>query len=109
MKISKMVEVLQAAERGEEVQWLTPDDLWVPWRTQQLNFVDYQYRIAPPKKEKEMTMVEQLRSMKPFGYQSQLACDAADRIEDLEIANESLSLERRATDELLAELKRRVG
>ena len=31
------------------------------------------------------------------------------RIESLEIANESLSLERRATDELLVEIKRRVG
>ena len=99
MNIDEMIAVLKAAKRGEEIQWLTPDDLWVPWRKQQCNFVDYHYRIAP---KKEMTLVDELRS--PMYVGLEICAAAANRIEALE----KLTLFGFTTDELLAEIARRV-
>jgi hypothetical protein len=106
--IDEMIEVLRAAKRGEDIQWLTPDDLWVPWRTQQFNFVAYQYRIAP---KPQMTLVEELRSYcnnpdRPL--MMALFNRAADRIEELEKAFQ-ITVKDFTTDELLAELKRRTS
>jgi len=65
--------------------------------------------------KKELSLVEELRNHAlPDPYDERevlhapLLKRAADRIESLEIANESLSLERRSTDELLAELRSRM-
>jgi hypothetical protein len=109
MKISEMIFVLQAAERGEQIEYRlyganTWKDIGGTW-----DFSNFDYRIAP--KKQELSLVEELREDKPRSVREwiELKDRAADRIESLEIANESLSLERRATDELLAELKRRVG
>ena len=102
MDIDSMIAVLEAAKNGEKIETANVCGEWT-----EVTFSNFpNYRIAP---KKEMTLVEQLRSLKPFGYQSQTCCDAADRIEELERKwtekNPSRLL---TTDELLAELKRRV-
>ena len=63
------------------------------------------YRIAP---KQEMTLVEELRRCVCDGPLIDLVYRAADRIELLELAAESMHLSRRTTDELLAEIARRV-
>jgi len=105
MEIKEMILVLQAAERGEEIEYRlyganTWKDMGGTW-----DFSNFDYRIAP---KKELSLVERLRLYPHINF-GDLRAEAADRIESLEIANESLSLERRATDELLVEIKRRVG
>ncbi len=82
MKIPEMIEVLQAAERGEKIEYECCDQGdWEPWKkSYQFNFDDFNYRIAPKKK---MTLVEELR-MYYDQHKAAIYKDAADRIEELE-------------------------
>jgi hypothetical protein len=108
MKISEMIEVLQAAERGENIEMRHHCDTtgrWYPidggW-----HFQSRDYRIAP---KKEMTLVERIRN----GLKAHCLLDmddvkaAADRIEELERVN-AKPIDHYTTDELLTEIKRRM-
>ena len=91
MKISEMIEVLQAAERGEVVE-IYVDGKWIAIDDPEFNFGDFDYRIAP---KKEMTLVEELRNSKNdqrtyMEWQHEIMCRAADRIEELEKEVEEL-------------------
>ncbi len=102
MELKEIIEVLQAAERGESIEfasatgtnWKTVigDPVWA--------FNQYKYRIAP---KKEMTLVEELRGVMNG---SELARRAADRIEFLEYALD-IPLRNYILEDLLAEIKRR--
>ena len=107
MKISEMIEVLQAYERGEQIEFQAFKDVWSPvgiapsW-----NFCLINYRIAP---KKELSLVEELRRVgNCVRLGGPLYLRAADRIEELEKEPLwSAPIEEYATDELLAEIKRR--
>ncbi len=109
MKISEMIEVLEAARRKEKTEFrykhADSNSIWVTNHACEFDFAHYTYRIAP---KKEMTLVEELRE-----YESQV-CDgnlfrrAADRIEKLEAMQKSPA-HLYTTDELLAEIKRRTS
>jgi hypothetical protein len=107
MKISEMVEVLRAAERGEDIEYRTylAGAPWMPWdKGRSWCFDRCVYRIAPKKK---ITLVDQLRITNIA-----ICKDAADRIEELEEKTQAIPvkipLEICAADELLAEIKRRM-
>ena len=108
MNIKEMIEVLQAARRGEKIEMsLICDfgDRWVVSAAPQWNFRDFDYRIAP---KREMTLVEELRhygGIDSIDLWGRLCRNAADRITELE----QYGLQDYTTDELLAELKRRTG
>jgi len=107
MKIKDMIEILQAAERGEKIEckasggsrWYSDHPIW--------NFAQVEYRIAP--KKQELSLVEEFRTLNPQFYSEwkDLAARAADRIEDLEGFSKK-SLYCYTTDELLADIKRRI-
>jgi ABC-type transport system involved in cytochrome c biogenesis ATPase subunit len=101
MKISEMIEVLQAAERGEVIESTTKMfENWTEVFDPVFDFHRLNYRIAP---KKEMTLVERLR-----GWTGKDMHDAADRIEELEKNIALLDLHYVPTDDLLAEIARRV-
>jgi DNA-binding NarL/FixJ family response regulator len=104
MNINEMIEVLQAAERGEKIEMSTTTSGWQRTEDPLWNFGVCDYRIAP---KKEITLVEALRQAS-LGAAPCLLSVAADRIELLELAAASMHLSRRTTDELLAEIARRV-
>ena len=107
MKISEMIEVLQAAESGKVVESkLKTLDQWEVADTPVWDFHYKDYRIA---QKKELSLVEELRAVDPDSWYATTCKHAADRIESLEIANQSLNLYHRTTDELLAEIKRRLN
>ena len=118
MTIDEMLEVLQAAKRGEKIEVLkerfdpceVPDhtDVWKPIVGPVLfNMPMDRYRIAP---KKETTLVEELRHKACYvGNPSDVLCRAADRIELLELAAESMHLSRRTQEELINEVRRRMG
>ena len=99
MGIKEMIEVLQAAERGEKIEVLKerfdpreiPDhtDVWKPIVGPVLfNMPMDRYRIAP---KKVMTLVEKLRAIHSSSDVVQIIYEAADRIEELEeILNENV-------------------
>ena len=108
MEIKDMILVLQAAERGEQIEcnqrcgW---EEKTHPW----WDFVNYTYRIAP----KKMTLVDELREVaKEAGTLNlpveQVVLRAADRIEELESCEPAVWLKDITTDELLSEIKRRT-
>ena len=104
MTLDDMIAVLEAAKRGEKIEWMNyASKSWDTYKFAEFNFVDYEYRIAP---KKEMTLVEELRTVCPEGMTRKLRERAADRIEELEKI--AFTLEHRPTDELLAEIARRV-
>ena len=108
MKIDEMIAVLEAAKRGEKIEWNNQGQ-WVLWRPEQFNFIGYTYRIAP---KKEMTLVEELRDVVDFKVSSfdcvrDTCLRAADRIEELDRPYPP-TIAQSTTDELLEELKRRV-
>jgi hypothetical protein len=114
MNLKEMIEILQAAERGEkiEVQTDMQSGVWQPWKGTVLHF-DLNYRIAP---KKEMTLVEELKAgVKDTGelissaaHVNALMSSAAYRIQDLEHnLMKPAHIDKFTTDELLAEIKRR--
>ena len=123
MQISEMIAVLEAAQRGEAIEFAAKGGSgWLPNTDDYFNFCSCDYRIAP---KKEMTLVEILRtvdlSWTDFG---DLCTKAADRIEELESSGLLVALQERiaelekmiqgefrnvTTDELLAEIARRIG
>ena len=105
MTIQEMIAVLEAAQRGEEIEYRGVDS--GKWK-----LCDYQpcwsfstndYRIAP---KKEMTLVEELRE---GVYHGSIRHRAADRIEMLEEQAAYQTVGKFTTDELLAEIARRIG
>jgi hypothetical protein len=105
MNLDQMIEVLQAAKRGEKIEVQEPNSLcWTVIPAPGFDFKRCNYRIAP---KKEMTLVEELREVASKGVSvwGDLQMRAADRIEELE----QYGLQDYTTDELLAELKRRTG
>ena len=105
MKISDMVEVLQAAERGEVIEYGGGNNSWLPNTALNFDFKRYDYRIAP--KKRELSLVEELRTLNPQFYSEwkDIAARAADRIEDLERSEPIIAF---TTNELLVELGRRM-
>ena len=105
METKDMIEILQAYERGEKIEYVV-NGSWLPNTALNFDFQRYDYRIAPTKHE--LSLVEELRTLNPQFYSEwkDLAARAADRIEDLEksIYNSAVW----HTDELLDELKRRI-
>jgi hypothetical protein len=102
MDLDQMIDVLQAAKHGEKIECkITDGACWVPHYDDIWDFNTYDYRIAP---KPRMPLVEELRAAAQAS--TSLANRAADRIEELEksIYNPSVW----HTDELLAELKRRM-
>ena len=108
MEIKDLIEVLEAAERGEQIEVLVGAyaDIWGKWQGKVLH-MDMEYRIVPTKHE--LSLVEELRTLNPQFYSEwkDLAARAADRIEELEGFSKK-SLYCYTTDELLAEIKRRT-
>ena len=106
MNIDDMIAVLEAAKRGEEIQWLNlSDDMWVTWKHKVFNFADYTYRIAP---KKEMTLVDELRTYADqVGRHGDLFISAADRITELEEILHH-NLDRIDNDLLMTLLKKRL-
>jgi hypothetical protein len=109
MTLEQMIEVLQAAQRGEPIQHRRKDrDKWgVPVYLSdgyRYDFKTFDYRIAP---KKELSLVEELRMA--TAWSRDLAIRAADRIEELEAMLQHNCLNELTTDELLAEIKRRMG
>jgi hypothetical protein len=94
----KPQELFDALERGEKVEYKVGLYEWERWTGTAWN-QDKIYRIAP---KKEMTLVDQLRITN-----IEICKDAADRIEELEALYAS-SISAFTTDELLAEIKRRM-
>jgi hypothetical protein len=108
MTIDEMLEVLQAAKRGETVECrLCGASTWkpIPFNQPSWAFDKFDYRIAP---KKEMTLVERAREEAQDDPDS-LLWKLADRIEELEAALESIQPSEYTTDELLAEIKRRTS
>ena len=102
--------VLKAYERGEKIEVSHYCEIPETWRdlettTVLWNFPSCKYRIAP----KKLSLVEELRlCAESGGVQRELLIKAADRIEELEKALEYDCSKELTTDELLAEIKRRM-
>jgi hypothetical protein len=111
MTLEQMIEVLQAAQRGEAIQQkLKASHKWgmpVYFSNEYLyDFTMFDYRIAP---KKELSLVERLRHLScRLGSPADILTEAADRIEELEshARNWAPML---TTEELLDEIKRRMG
>ena len=105
MTLDEQIAVMQAFRDGAEIQcrFHGTSNAWEPWQHHSLNFAGYDYRIAP---KKEMTLVERLRSNSSTA--EELCQRAADQIELLEEALNH-AVEAATTDELLAEIARRIG
>jgi hypothetical protein len=106
MTLNEMIEILQAAQRGEPIEYKSkhyPNDRWIPKNHDAWNTDTFDYRIAP---KKELSLVEELREEKFVS--DHLRRRAADRIEELEshAANWAPML---TTDQLLDEIKRRMS
>ncbi len=108
MKITEMIEVLQAAQRGEKIEFrFLHANVDAEWRTcngKNFNFIDFNYRIAL----KKLSLVEELRVLgktHPYATAAVVIMKAADRIEELE--NGLILWEHATDDELIDELKRR--
>ena len=83
MDIDSMVEVLQAAKRGEKIEVITTSkEGWCEVPNPEFTFPMDRYRIAP---KKEMTLVEELRNIGSF-LPSNLCNRAADEIVELRLA-----------------------
>ena len=102
MDLDQMIEVLQAAKRGEKIEVLTHDQ-WVEIEAGKSFDFYYKHRIAP---KPQMTLVEEARAASTCG--DGLFSRLADRIEELEKAFQ-ITVKDFTTDELLAELKRRTS
>jgi hypothetical protein len=107
MKIPEMIAVLEAAERGEQIEYEVKPDLWMT-TVPEWDFSAFNYRIAP--KKQELSLVEELRTLNPQFYSEwkDLAARAAKRIHALEEMMEH-PVESVSTEELMDELKRRIG
>ena len=105
MKTSDMIAVLQAYERGEKIECKGKMEDWRECPEPLWSFDTNDYRIAP----KKLSLVERIRE----GLKAHHLLDiddvkaAADRIENLE-SNIKEHLGVFTTDELLAEIKRRM-
>ena len=107
MNIPEMIEVLKAAERGEDIEYRTylAGAPWMPWdKGRSWCFDRCVYRIAP---KKERSLVEELLAAHAATALS-VYQRAADRIAELEALYAS-SISAFTTDELLAEIKRRMA
>ena len=100
MNLDQMIEVLQAAKRGEEIEVLNSAG-WVICVNPEFSFPMDRYRVAP----KEMTLVEELRG---DYVSSVLQKRAADRIEELESYAKNWSINNVTTDELIEEIRTRM-
>jgi hypothetical protein len=107
MDLDSMIEVLQAAKRGEKIEWEVRPGVW--GIAPSFNFAGYEYRIAP----KQMTLVDKARALANsdiVGTDSRkMLNQLADRIEMLQNKYDGYSITDHATDELLDELKRRTS
>ena len=101
MNIKEMIEVLQAAERGETIEFKDLHRGWIATKNPAFDFGSYKYRVTP---KPQMTLVEELRRHKDVWDLNQRA---ADRIEELEGRPFPPTLEQITTDKLLAELAKR--
>jgi len=86
MEIKDMIEVLQAYERGEQIEYRNDDRNWEIATHPSWSFKDFEYRIAT---KKEPSIVEELRDIaKEAGIFNlpveQVVLSAADRITDLQ-------------------------
>ena len=81
MKVPEMIEVLQAYERGEQIEYRNDDRNWEIATHPSWSFKDFDYRIAP----KKMTLVEELLAGHANNrWRMGLLKDAADWITDLQ-------------------------
>ncbi len=101
MTLDEMIEVLTAAKNGEAIEYEPKSGIWMTTNPPEWDFSSFNYRIAP---KKEVTLVEELREGHDVSG-TRLHKRAADRIEELENIDPMMGV---ATDELLAEIKRRV-
>jgi hypothetical protein len=110
MNISEMIMVLKAYERGEKLEYRlrgeSKDSDWQRVIGSWWNFAGFEYRIAP---KKEPTLVEELRlCAESGGVSEETLIKAADRICELERVN-AKPIDYYTADELLTEIKRRMG
>jgi hypothetical protein len=104
MKIEEMIEVLEASKRGEAIEMRTVgSQVWGAFSPPVWDFWHNDFRIAP----KKATLVEELRANKHLN--TQLTSRAADQIELLQNKYDGYSIADHTTDELLAEIARRIG
>ncbi len=105
MELDQMIEVLQAAKRGEKIEVLIGGE-WLRLIDPNFNFQSFSYRIAP---KKEMTLVEELRlCVSPYAVVPRdIFKRAADRIEELEEILHT-NVERIDNDLLMVLLKKRL-
>jgi hypothetical protein len=98
-------ELFDARDRGDRVEVLSDVGAWFKWDGCIWD-ISREYRIAP---KKEKSLVEELRNMESTKVSEwlDLTARAADRITDLEALYAS-SISAFTTDELLAEIKRRM-
>ena len=85
MEIKDMIEVLQAYERGEQIEYRNDDRNWEIATHPSWSFKDFEYRIAT--KKQELSLVELLRSPCPMqagSFECGVCIHAADRITDLQ-------------------------
>ena len=116
MNIKEMIEVLQAAERGETIEFKDLHRGWIATKNPAFDFGSYKYRVTP---KPQMTLVEELRRHKDVWDLNQRAADEIielrlavhnrdNRLEELE-KYERLRITKFTTSELLDELKRRTS
>ena len=104
MNIDDMITVLEAAKRGERIEYNDPYSGWRGTADPTFDFGSYDYRIAP---KPQMTLVEELRNV--AHSTTSLHSRAADRIIELEGRPFPPTIDQIDTDKLLAELKRRTS
>ncbi len=103
MTLNEMIEVLQAAQRGEPIEFSFKDrNEWFENSALMFDFSSYKYRITP---KKELSLVEELRNA---NTNTDLCNRAADLIEELESCEPAVWLKDITTNELLDEIKRRM-
>ncbi len=114
MTLDEMIAVLEAAKRGEKIEFkhrFYPNDGWRPKEHEAWNTDTFDYRVAP-----KITLVEELRhNARISGNPSSILFDAASKIEELERQlslrrdQEAVAIQCFTDDKLLEEVKRRLG
>ncbi len=77
MEIKDMIAVLQAAERGEKIEYRNDDRNWEIATHPSWSFKDFDYRTA---QKKELSLVEELRAVDPDSWYATTCKHAADRL-----------------------------
>ena len=106
MELKDVIEILQAAKRGEKIETRNSYGEWMEvMEPRACDFAHYDYRIAP---KKEMTLVDELRTYADqVGRHGDLFISAADRITELEEILHH-NLDRIDNDLLMTLLKKRL-